>query len=855
MRIYFHFFSLALLFSSSAQVLAANNAWVVPIVTYINVLSNGSPKITLADGRPLDEVINTESFTVTVKLPSSNVSQTVEVSLDGINWVVASAVDGGYIYDFGVLDLGDYSLYLQVDNKEYTPVDFVVVEPLAAPVGITAQETDTGYYQISWQPVPEASSYKLERETIVEAPVAAAKAFKVSAKSVSSQTIAKTSTAEATTLNWETVASGDFTNSLQTHTIDTFDQNGLQNYRVSACNDNQNCGEVSEISYTLTTTQIVDGIPKNVTPTLQTSNAVELDWLPVPGASYYEVEMKREGSSFVVQHPNIRSTSFSVRVLSGNYHFRVKACIDTGFCGEYDDVVEFLVNVQVVAASTPQLFYVAENTPANSFVDISWKAPEQAGVLRYEVQGELKNIIEDRVFTSDTDSYFHLQRPASAAGRKYCYKVRAWYSSGPGDFTQSLCTLVGELAFDAPSNISIEQTATQDFNVSWDSVAGASHYLLELQTSASQWQAVQFSGATIKALQFNAAHYDIYTQLGHIAYRVSACDQSEYCGNFARVYYSTLDSEVILNSPSESQKVPACLVVPEQVNQGENIDVSWCAAEADVQGYELVGELKNTIADGDVNSFATSAQGLFTVVRPPLPGGREYCYKVRAIFSDGSAGGYTAASCVIVGNIVFDAPVQMLSEQVADTSNDYDIAWTPVDGSDHYLFEREVAEGVWASLDCAIGPITLNSASYVGCRLSLTRLDVYPEIGKVGFRVSACNTSGQCGNYQRHYFMLTLLPNVSQFEWLPSVVKVGQPTTFHWNVENVQACYAPNTTTVERLAQGESGPWSYYEVGEYTSQWYCTDLYGNRFPETGFLEATRIVEKLSAPENIQEIME
>jgi hypothetical protein len=731
-----------------------------------------------------------------------------------------------------------------------------VGEPtLQSPAGITAQETDTGYYQISWQPVPEASSYKLERKTVVAAPVAAAKAFKASAKSVSSQTIAKTSKADATTLNWETVASGDITNSLQTHTIDTFDQNGLQNYRVSACNNSQNCGETSEISYTLTTEQIVDGIPQNITPTQQSSNHIDLDWSPVPGASNYEMEMKREGSSLVVQYPNIQSTSFSVNVLSGNYHFRVKACIGSGFCGDYDDVVEFLVEVQTVAASTPQLFYLPENTQPNSFVDISWKAPELQGVLRYEVQGELKNIIEDRIFTPDTDGYFHLQRPASAAGRKYCYKVRAWYSAGPGDFTQTLCTVVGELAFDAPTNISIEQTATQDFNVSWDPVAGASHYLLELQISASQWQAVQYSSATVKALQFNSVHYDIYTQLGHIAYRVSACDQSEYCGNFERVYYRGLNSEAFVDAPSESQKIPACLLVPEQVNQGEYINISWCAAETEVQGYELVGELKNTIAAGDFSSFATSAQGLYTVVRPPLPGGREYCYKVRALLNDGAVGDYTDTRCVIVGNIVFDAPVQMLSEHVPDTNDDYDIAWTPVNGSDHYLFEQQVSAGEWTPLDCSIGSITLSSGNFVGCRVSLSRLDAFPEIGKVGFRVSACNASGQCGNYQRHYFKLNLPPSVSQFEWLPSVVKVGQPTTFHWKIDNIQACFAPNTTTAERLEQGQSGPWAYYDVGEHISQWYCTDLYGNRFPETDFLEATRIVEKLSAPENIQEIME
>nr|WP_275793914.1 tandem-95 repeat protein [Aliiglaciecola sp. CAU 1673] len=94
------------------------------------------------------------------------------------------------------------------------------------------------------------------------------------------------------------------------------------------------------------------------------------------------------------------------------------------------------------------------------------------------------------------------------------------------------------------------------------------------------------------------------------------------------------------------------------------------------------------------------------------------------------------------------------------------------------------------------------------------------------------------------------MPSVEQFEWIPAKVKVGQPTTFYWNILNVNGCTATtagNGANPERQATGESGPWVYFETGSHTSKWYCTDQSGNRYPASGYLEATRTVEGLGAP--------
>jgi hypothetical protein len=85
------------------------------------------------------------------------------------------------------------------------------------------------------------------------------------------------------------------------------------------------------------------------------------------------------------------------------------------------------------------------------------------------------------------------------------------------------------------------------------------------------------------------------------------------------------------------------------------------------------------------------------------------------------------------------------------------------------------------------------------------------------------------------------LPKLVQFEWASKTVYVGEATTFHWNIENVTGCTALTADTgssSDRAAAGTLGPWTYNEPSELVTKWYCTDLMGNRFPTSGYLEAT-----------------
>jgi hypothetical protein len=75
---------------------------------------------------------STDEFIASAAPASGNegVIQKVEFSLDGVNWNEGTMQgDGSYQYDFGMLDVGDYTLYIRVNGGYVETVDFIVDVP------------------------------------------------------------------------------------------------------------------------------------------------------------------------------------------------------------------------------------------------------------------------------------------------------------------------------------------------------------------------------------------------------------------------------------------------------------------------------------------------------------------------------------------------------------------------------------------------------------------------------------------------------------------------------------------------------------------------------------------------------
>ena len=81
---------------------------------------------------------------------------------------------------------------------------------------------------------------------------------------------------------------------------------------------------------------------------------------------------------------------------------------------------------------------------------------------------------------------------------------------------------------------------------------------------------------------------------------------------------------------------------------------------------------------------------------------------------------------------------------------------------------------------------------------------------------------------------------VKRFEWSPSSLYVGQPTTFYWDVENAVSCFGNNKP---RSPSGNNGRHIYNEPKTHTTRWYCTDKNGAKI----HLSAPLIVRAVVAP--------
>ncbi|MCL1132715.1 hypothetical protein, partial [Shewanella sairae] len=142
--------------------------------------------------------------------------------------------------------------------------------------------------------------------------------------------------------------------------------------------------------------------------------------------------------------------------------------------------------------------------------------------------------------------------------------------------------------------------------------------------------------------------------------------------------------------------------------------------------------------------------------------------------------------------------------------------------------------------------IAVNGAVKASTKALSQRL-VLTKTGNNQIRVNACNPNNTgCGSSRYVNVNVSLKVTVNKFAWFPSTLKVGESTAFHWDIANVETCFATTRgpgAPLERSPTGKTDNYTYTEPGVHTTKWYCKDSQGNRFPEdaTKYLEAVRTV--------------
>ncbi|MBE0368095.1 fibronectin type III domain-containing protein [Pseudoalteromonas aurantia] len=640
---------------------------------------------------------------------------------------------------------------------------YVGHRPLAAPSGLTQQVLEIGTYELSWHDVPGAVEYEIERETYQPPLARTFTNLQLRLQSVLLNNSTLNQDTPSSDTQWKKVARIQNNTFEQTHTIDTFDLHGQQNYRVKACDSKNQCTQARPLSYQVPIAHVVNGQPSNLNATRGSGHQINVTWDKVDDADYYTVMMSRTGSSWEARHANIVDNKFTTTPsLSGEYNFRVEACIkarNNDFCAHPVSTKQSVaVWISGGEGRTPAFFNVLKQVEPQGKIEVSWKQPPYASsypVKRYEVQGELIGEIKDP-YSLESDGYFRLIRDASklAAGREYCYKVRARFTNNTvGPYAATQCAVVGSKRYEAVQDFRIDQITGKDFKISWKAPVNTAgdppvKYLLEQQVYTSEivlWQPVHYGAATEITQQFSDFHKFYYQRIPHMAYRVSACDAQGVCGDHKRVFYRNFNPSAYLDAPSSAHLTPACMDVKAKGNY--TTEIKWCESQAlNVASYELYGELLNRVSEHPATSLTKDLQGLVTVERNELEPGREYCYKVRAKMTDGSVSAFTPKQCVTVGNKAFEAVPNFTHKM--ESSNQVALSWgKPTTGTpDLYLLEQQVMQ--------SNGNIAWQAVYYGSQTSYIHQLNDFhkyhaTKLSQRTYRVSACTKAGICGDFAK----------------------------------------------------------------------------------------------------------
>ena len=524
----------------------------------------------------------------------------------------------------------------------------------------------------------------------------------------------------------------------------------------------------------------VPGVPSLSVPGSDSDGSYSVSWGSVSNATRYELVGEMSGTLY-----SGTGRSLGRNKSNGTYYYKVRACNSSG-CSAYSGKKGITVNITpipgVPSVSVP-------GSDADGSYSVSWSSVAYA--TRYELLGEQSGVIYNGSGTSVN---------RNKSNGTYYYMVRACNSSGCGGYSAKKGITVNITPIPAVPSITVPSSDTDgSYNISWSSVAYATRYELLGELSGVLYNG---AGTSINRNKGNGTYY----------YMVRACNASGCSG------YSTKKG-INVNIPP----VPGVPSISASLSGGDDITVSWNAVANASHYYRQV-----SIDNGswiNRNKY-TSTSVLFSNQQV-----RSYRYRVQACNINEVCSAYSVAS-----NTITVLPVPAVPSVTASLSNgdDITVSWNGVSGANHYYYETSKNGGVWQ-----------NDTKHFTTSVQFTD---QPE-GSYRYRVRACNANNICSQSGEITNAISIVHPpmlVKRFEWLPNPAYVGQKTTFYWDIENADKCYsvsAGSDPTKALAPSGNNGQHIYTEPGQFLTQWYCVDQFGNRIPENpnNYLEFTRTI--------------
>lgn len=275
------------------------------------------------------------------------------------------------------------------------------------------------------------------------------------------------------------------------------------------------------------------------------------------------------------------------------------------------------------------------------------------------------------------------------------YRVRAYDAEGEhsGYKTSSQVTVVNNVAPGAPHSVTVpsEVKGGASLTVSWaaatDSDGNLEGYSLERKADGGAWKEI-YKGSAL-------SYTDSITKgWATVEYRVRAYDTLGAYGGYTSSPARTVDNNT---APS----VPANIQVPETINGGEAITISWSAAtdeEDNLAGYEL-----ERSTDGGT-TWVRVYQGGNTNTPNTVPfGSPSAAYRVRAYDTLGLYSGYrTSPQSTVINNVPPSVPSGIYVPEYVKGGGKITVTWgyaTDTDGNlSGYRLERRVGEGSWEQI-------------------------------------------------------------------------------------------------------------------------------------------------------------
>jgi fibronectin type 3 domain-containing protein len=681
--------------------LSATNALAtsVPSATATALTVPAQPVLTAAAN-------STSQITLTWPAVTGANNYKLEFSTDGgTTWNVLNTQSTvGYVHTGLVADTTYKYRLTAIDNTGNSVVSAVVTQAtlLAPPATFTATGASATSIALAWQPVTDATTYKIERSpdgstwtaltpataltgtsssytdatvlpatsyyyeifavnangTSLASPVShvltVPAASVLTASLVSSTQINLTWTAITGATGYQLYSSTDSVTwtPLTLQTGLTFNNIGLTpdthyQYRVYAID----AAGPSAVSNTTASVTTLLPSPASFAAAVTTSTNINLTWAAVTDATSYKIERSPDNTTWTALTPSPALTGSSVAysdttVVAGTqYYYRISATNTNG-----SSAPSAVLRTMTLTA-TPTLTAAAVSATQ---VNLSWNAV--TGASSYKLETSLDGGTTWSTLASPSITTYSVT--GLTADTSYEYRVSGVDATGPS-VASTVQTVSAFLA--PPSGFTAVAASPTSVTLGWSAETDATTYKIERSADDATWSAITPATALT---QSSDSYTDASVSAGtNYYYRVSGVDA-------AGTSLPTAVAHVLTT--------PATPALAGTVFSSTEIDLTWNAVKA-ATSYTLQtfdGTNWNTITPGPVGT-ATSFSD--TALTPDTP----YIFRIYA--SDGTGAGLPSAVSVNL-TTKLSAPASFVATPLTATS--IGLAWTVAPDAVSYLLQR-----------------------------------------------------------------------------------------------------------------------------------------------------------------------